>query len=153
MTADVPQSLLGRLSFVLGKLHLRSLDLETEALAPTGLDVKQHAVLTLLTADGPMTQQRLGQRLGIDRTTVISVVDALERQELVWRQRCPADRRAYQITPTPAGHDRQRRGQQLLAHAEQTLLGALDEPERRTLQHLLARALSGEERRRVTDLP
>lgn len=50
-----------------------------------------------------MTQQRLGQRLGIDRTTIVGLVDALVERGLVEQVRDPVDRRAYLLTRTLAG--------------------------------------------------
>ncbi|GAB3887675.1 MarR family transcriptional regulator [Microbispora bryophytorum subsp. camponoti] len=103
MTSEVPQALSGRLSFLLGRLYMRALDLEARRLEALGVTVKQQAVLALLADEGPMTQQHLGQRLGIDRTTVVTVVDGLEQARLVERRRSPADRRAYLLTLTPDG--------------------------------------------------
>lgn len=143
MARGFPPSLLGRLSFLLGRLHMRGLDLEVRGLEPLGIDVKPHAVLVLLADEGSMTQRELGGRLGIDRTTVVAVVDGLEQKNLVERRRSPADRRAYLLTLTPSGEDARQRGQRLVAAAERELLDALDESERRKLTELLARALEG----------
>jgi len=143
MDRGFPQSLLGRLSFLLGKLHIRSVELEVRELEPLGIDVKQHAVLCVLADEGAMTQRELGQRLGIDRTTIVAVVDGLDEKSLVERRRSPADRRAYLLTLTPSGEHAQQRGQRLVDAAERKLLDALDESERRTLTELLAQALEG----------
>ncbi len=143
MAREVPSSLLGRLSFLLGKLHMRSVELEVRELEPLGIDVKQHAVLCVLADEGPMTQRELGHRLGIDRTTIVAVVDGLDEKSLVERRRSPADRRAYLLTLTPSGERAQQRGQLLVAAAERKLLDALDESEKRALTERLARALEG----------
>lgn len=143
MAREVPSSLLGRLSFLLGKLHMRSVELEVRELEPLGIDVKQHAVLCVLADEGPMTQRELGHRLGIDRTTIVAVVDGLDEKSLVERRRSPADRRAYLLTLTPSGERAQQRGQLLVAEAERKLLDALDESERRALTERLARTLEG----------
>ncbi|MGI8908990.1 MAG: MarR family winged helix-turn-helix transcriptional regulator [Rubrobacteraceae bacterium] len=143
MARRYPSSLLGRPSFLLGKLHARSLELEARELGPLGIDVKQHAVLCVLAGEGPMTQRELGQRLGIDRTTIVAVVDGLDGKDFIERRRSPADRRAYLLTMTPSGEHAQQRGQLLVDAARRTLLDALDESERRALTRLLARALEG----------
>ncbi|WP_432931254.1 MarR family winged helix-turn-helix transcriptional regulator [Microbispora sp. CA-135349] len=141
MTTEVPRALSGRLSFLLGRLYMRALDLEARELDTLGVSVKQHAVLALLAEEGPMTQQHLGRRLGIDRTTVVTVVDGLEQANLVERRRSPADRRAYLLTLTPDGVRAGEQGHGLVSGAEDELLGALDEDERRTLTDLLGRAV------------
>ncbi|MBB4931767.1 DNA-binding MarR family transcriptional regulator [Lipingzhangella halophila] len=143
MASGYPPSMLSRVSFVLGKLHLRCLERESGELGALGIDVKQHAVLSVLADEGPMTQQELGQRLGIDRTTIVTVVDGLDRAGLLERRRSPTDRRAHLLTLTPAGRHTQQQGQHRVADAERALLGTLDETERRTLIDLLSRALDG----------
>ena len=94
------------LNYLLGSLYRRSLDLEAAALDRLGVGVKQQAVLSVLADEGAMTQQRLGQRLGIDRTTIVGLVDALVERGLVERVRDPVDRRAYLLTRTRAGGSR-----------------------------------------------
>lgn len=143
MATGYPSALLGRLSFLLGKLYFGALEYETRELATLGIDVKQQAALSVLTDEGPMTQQQLGQRLGIDRTTIVAVVDGLESLGYVERRRSPSDRRSYLLTPTSAGKTAQRRGQRRVDAAERELLEALSESDRRTLTRLLARALEG----------
>ena len=144
MAGGPPPSLRQRLSFLLGKLYLDALDLEGVDLARLGLNVKQHAALTLLTDEGSMTQQELGQRLGIDRTTIVAVVDVLEKAEFVRRDRSPADRRAYLLTLTPEGEQVQQHGARLIDTARRRLLAALDDADQRALVALLAKAVYGD---------
>jgi DNA-binding MarR family transcriptional regulator len=144
MAGGLPPSLRQRLSFLLGKLYMDALDLEAEDLGRLGLNVKQHAALTLLTDEGAMTQQELGQRLGIDRTTIVAVVDVLEEAAFVRRERSPVDRRAYLLTLTPDGEQVQQRGTRLIDTARRRLLAALDESDQRALVDLLAKAVYGD---------
>ena len=143
MTEEIPSSLAGRLSYLLGSLYRRSLDLEAAALQRIGIGVKQQAVLSVLADEGAMTQQRLGQRLGIDRTTIVGLVDALADRDLVERVRDPADRRAYLLTLTRAGTLARREGERLVRDVERELLAALDVEQRAALTDLLARAVRG----------
>lgn len=141
MSDTIPESLQGRLSYLLGTLHRHAIDLETEALTPLGIGVKQQAALDVLVDEGPMTQQRLGLRLAIDRTTIVAVVDGLQGAGLIERTRDPADRRAHLIVVTEPGKAAQHRGRHLVRQAERDLLGALTEEERGAVTGLLARAL------------
>lgn len=90
------------------------------ALRPYGLRTKDFIVLAAINSMGPQSQQRLAHRLGIDRTTMVSVVDGLERLGLVDRARDPEDRRKYAIGLTGEG--------QSLLHDElaPTMLQSLD---------------------------
>jgi DNA-binding MarR family transcriptional regulator len=47
---------------------------------------------------GSLSQQAIGERLRIDRTTMVALIDDLERGGYVKRERNPHDRRAYVIT-------------------------------------------------------
>lgn len=141
VSEPIPESLQHRLSYLLGSLYRRAIEIETAALAPLGIGVKQQAALAVLADEGPMTQQELGLRLGIDRTTIVAVVDDLQGAVLIERNRDPADRRAYLIAPTRSGKAAHRRGERLVRDAQHALLDTLDEQERRTLIELLARSL------------
>ncbi|GAA4918844.1 MarR family winged helix-turn-helix transcriptional regulator [Streptomonospora salina] len=143
MVSGFPPPLLGRLSFLLGKLHLLTLEAEDEGLAQLDVGVKQHAALSVLVGEGPMTQQELGRRMGVDRTTVVGVVDALDERELVERRRSPADRRSNLLTVTASGHETEQRGRRLVADAEERVLDGLDGSDRDRLRELLGRALGG----------
>jgi DNA-binding MarR family transcriptional regulator len=80
------------------------------ALEPLGLTVKHFGVMTFLRheAEPPgerrsWSQQAIGERLRIDRTTMVALIDDLERAGYVKRGRNRDDRRAYVITLTAAG--------------------------------------------------
>lgn len=80
-----------------------------------------------------MSQQELGQLLGLEKSTVSRLVVALERRGWVGRERDPSNRRFYQIQLTPEGRAvADRIGHDLRAHHEQ-LLGALTPEERKAL--------------------
>jgi len=73
------------------------------ALAPFGIDGRELAVLTALSAGGPVSQQELSQALTIDRTTMVALVDAMSARGLVARGADPGDRRKNLIEATAAG--------------------------------------------------
>ncbi len=112
MRYDVPVSteaagpLADRLGYLL-KHAREALSARTgPALAPYGIDGRALAVLTVLAAGGaPMSQQEAAARLGVDRTTMVGLVDALEARGLVERVAHPEDRRKNVVRPTAAGRD------------------------------------------------
>ena len=80
-----------------------------------------------------MSQQELGQLLGLEKSTVSRLVAALQRRGWVERQRDPTNRRFYQVQLTPDGRElADRIGQDLRAHHQQ-LLEALTPDERAAL--------------------
>ena len=102
------------------------------ALAPLGLGPKGFGALAILVREGPLSQQRLGAKQGVDRTTTVAVVDELERAGFVERRRDPSDRRAYSLQPTAKGRRVLERAAAPLSAADRLrlkqLLRALLEP-------------------------
>jgi DNA-binding MarR family transcriptional regulator len=111
------------------------------ALAPMGLSPKGFGALAILVREGPLSQQRLGERQGVDRTTMVAVVDELERAAFVERRRDPADRRAYSLQPTAKGQRVLERAREAVARAEDEFLAPLPAADRRLLKQMLRRLL------------
>jgi len=76
-----------------------------EHLAASGLDLTrlQHGVLHLVSVEGPQTISELSRKFGLDPSTLVPTVDALERKALIKRERDPNDRRRMPISLTEAG--------------------------------------------------
>lgn len=68
--------------------------------------LKEMAVLLLLGQDGPASQQELADRLAINRSMMVKVIDELERNGLALRAEDPHDRRRHAVTITAAGAER-----------------------------------------------
>jgi DNA-binding MarR family transcriptional regulator len=99
---------------------------------------------------GSLSQQAIGERLRTDRTTMVDLIDDLERAGYVRRERNPGDRRAYVITLTAAGKRAQARVEEAVdAHALE-FFGKLSEEERQELHRLLARLIERPEYRRAS---
>jgi DNA-binding MarR family transcriptional regulator len=78
-------------------------------------------------ADGePASQQQAAARLGIDRTTMVAFLDALETKDLVARRPSPADRRRNVVALTPTGRDTLGRAVDASAAAERRFLAPLN---------------------------
>ncbi|MFC6081803.1 MarR family winged helix-turn-helix transcriptional regulator [Sphaerisporangium aureirubrum] len=90
-------------SLLMTKANDLFVEILESAVEPFGLRSKDFIVLTAIDAMGPQSQQDLARTHGIDRTTMVSVVDGLERLGLVQRARNPDDRRKYAIGLTPEG--------------------------------------------------
>src|ERR671924_1191291 len=107
-TMPIPPSLANRPGALLTIAARTGQELAKRRLSPLGLSVQLCGVLNLL-AEGPISQQALGEQLGIDRTTIVELIDELEQQGVVVRRRNPADRRSYALTLTPKGRAVQKR--------------------------------------------
>jgi len=145
MPDSMPDALAERLGPLLGRAHEAHRRLTQRALEPLGLSPKAFGALTVIDAEGPLSQRRLGERQGIDRTTAVSVVDELERHGAVRRRADPDDRRAYSLHVTARGRRLLVRGRAAVVSAEEEFLAPLAEADRKRLRTSL-RALVEAER-------
>jgi DNA-binding MarR family transcriptional regulator len=139
MPEPMPDALAERLGPLLGRAHEAHRRHSLEALAPLGLGVKSVGALTVLQAAGPLSQRRLAERQGIDRTTMVAVVDELERLGAVERRKDPADRRANALYITPRGRRLLTRARTAVAGAEEAFLAPLPPAEQQRLRAALRR--------------
>lgn len=108
------------------------------AALPAGRTVRELGVLTVL-ADGPRSQAQLGTLLRVNRTIMISVIDDMESDALVRRQRDPADRRRYALQITEQGRATLPELYASTARADRALTRPLRVAQRRRLVELLRR--------------
>jgi DNA-binding MarR family transcriptional regulator len=99
------------------------------------------AVLNYLAAHEGSTQRAIGSAMGIDPSTMVSLVDVLQRDGMANRRPHPNDRRAYAVTITAKGRRALERARKLAYEAEDEVLGGLSMPEREELLTLMRRAL------------
>ncbi|MET8946040.1 MarR family winged helix-turn-helix transcriptional regulator [Streptomyces sp. NPDC004542] len=122
------EELLGtRLGYLLKHTQLRLAERAGPALAPFGLDARELAVLAVLTAGRPLSQLEAARRLGVDRTTMVGLVDALESQGLVERRRSEEDRRRNVVELTERGRRVRADAEEAREAAEREFLAPLGE--------------------------
>lgn len=136
----IPPSLADRTGALLTIAARTGQELAGRRLAPMGLSVRLCGVLNLL-AKGPISQQELGEQLGIDRTTIVELIDELERQGVVLRRRNAADRRSYALSLTPKGRTVQRRASQAFDEAADEFFEAVNPRERQLLSDMMRRLI------------
>jgi DNA-binding MarR family transcriptional regulator len=112
-----------------------------EVLGSVGLTTALFALLNVINAREGAIQQELGSALGIDRSTMVSLIDELESGGLARRRPSATDRRAKEIAITPKGRRLLQRARGLILQVEDEVLAGLTAEERRELLGLLRRAL------------
>jgi DNA-binding MarR family transcriptional regulator len=113
----------------------------TETLESIGLTPPLFALLDVLGARKGAIQQEIGSAMGIDPSTMVSLIDQLEAAGLAERRPRPTDRRAREVAITPKGRRVLKQARELAARVEDDVLRGLTAPERRQLLTLLRRAL------------
>ncbi|MCR6482752.1 MarR family transcriptional regulator [Amycolatopsis sp. OK19-0408] len=141
---EAPSAVAGRLGYLLKHAQLRLAELAEPLYAPLGVTGRQLALLTLF-GDGPAQSQQDGAaRLGVDRTTMVALVDELEARGLVRREVAPGDRRKRLVKLTAEGERVREAGEDVTRQAEALLLAPLAAEDGERLRAALRRVVRGE---------
>jgi DNA-binding MarR family transcriptional regulator len=118
-------TLTSRLGYLLKHAQLNFAESGARALEPLGISGRQLAVLVVLDAAEPMSQLDAAKELGVDRTTMVTLVDELEDKGLVERRRSPDDRRKNIVELTARGKETLAEGERLHQQTEKAFLADL----------------------------
>jgi DNA-binding MarR family transcriptional regulator len=116
---------------------------EHEALKPLGLSLHGYVVLAEVLAGPPRNQLALARSSMIDKSTMVKVLDGLERDRYVVRRVDPADRRARIVEATPSGSDLLRRASTVISEVEQRLLESVSSAEAAAVRTVLRQLALG----------
>lgn len=107
-----------------------------------GMTPRGYCVMTVAET-GDFSQTEIARCIGLDKTTMVVTVDALEKDGLVERLPSPTDRRARVIAVTDAGRAKVTEAGKLVAQVEEEVLGTLGEEERERLVDALVTLVTG----------
>jgi DNA-binding MarR family transcriptional regulator len=133
----------GALSDLLG-YHLRRAHVATfqnfaKVLDDWNISPGQVGVLALVKANSGINQTRVGNALGIDRSTLVAVIDRLEERDLIARTPSPTDRRSHALVLTEAGERYLAKLLPQVLEHERQIAANMSDDERATLIELLSR--------------
>ncbi|HEY5791269.1 MAG TPA: MarR family transcriptional regulator [Gammaproteobacteria bacterium] len=111
----------------------------TSSLADTGLTPTLFGALVLIEANPGLKQTELARALQLDRSTVVTVIDTLQRRGLVARRRAAEDRRSNAIVLTAAGARLLGQAKPRVVEHEARLTAGLAADERQALAGALAK--------------
>jgi DNA-binding MarR family transcriptional regulator len=141
VSTTAPEPLADRLGYLLKHVHLGFLTASTAALADHGIDGRELAVLSMVAAEPSHSQRNVAVELGINRTTMVALIDALEAKGLVERRTHPEDRRSNLVELTDLGRTTLRAGNRAAETVERRFLAPLSATEaaqfRKALRKLL----------------
>ncbi|MCJ1677428.1 MarR family winged helix-turn-helix transcriptional regulator [Streptomyces sp. APSN-46.1] len=109
-----------------------------KALSAAGL-TPRHAMTLMHLEGGPISQRALADRLEVDPSVLVGILNDLERDGLAERRRDPADRRRHNVAITAAGAAVLGKTNAALDAVELGLFAGLSEQDRDVLRGLLAR--------------
>jgi DNA-binding MarR family transcriptional regulator len=124
----------GLLLALLGQHAMRRL---RAALLALDVSPRQFHLLGLLHDRGAMTQRELGTLMDVDPSILVTLLNPLEVDGYLSRERDPADRRRHVVTLTPAGERQLDSAAQAQREAEAELFVGLTDAQREQLRGLL----------------
>ncbi|MGW6933032.1 MarR family winged helix-turn-helix transcriptional regulator [Lentzea sp. NPDC054927] len=113
---------------------------EVRRLARNGLRGPHVTVLAFLSEQEAVAQKRISDRVRMDPSDLVSVLDDLERQGFAQRKRDERDRRRFTVSITDAGRQALRERLDAARAHEEELLAPLTSQERVELTTLLRKA-------------
>ncbi|MEU7028167.1 MarR family winged helix-turn-helix transcriptional regulator [Streptomyces sp. SBR177] len=113
----------------------------------------QFGVLNALVAEPGLDQRTVGERVGLDRSTIAEVVSRLIRRGLLDKVRDPEDGRRFLLRPTDEGARVHRRLTVRTARMNQIFLAPLSAEEQTQFLSLLRRVSDAAEQLRVPAEP
>ncbi len=138
--------ILGELSTLLGYFLRRaevfafqsfSAHLSADRISPGQL-----GVLLLVSANPGTNQTRIGKAIGIDRSTLVTIIDTMERRNLIRREPSPTDRRSHALFLSESGKRFLRDVRPRLSTHEAEIARNLSPSELAALKDLLRRIVS-----------
>lgn len=136
----LPESLSVWTGYLLGRATDQSREYFEALVKPLGIGRRHFGILAVLGEEKPLSQIEMSERLGIDRNTMVLLLDDLEGNKLVTRRRDPADRRAHLVSLTDAGRDVLVQSVDAARRTNDEVFAPLS-PEERALLHSLLRRL------------
>jgi len=134
-----PEELVSSALFLLKRLGMTAKEKSLKGYEESGLHPYHHAILAVLDEGSRETQGAIADALGYDKGQLVGLLDELEHEGLVVRERDQADRRRHVVQMTPEGRKTLARLRRLSARLEDDFMSSLDEDERAQLHALLLR--------------
>jgi DNA-binding MarR family transcriptional regulator len=130
----------GLLLALLGQMAMRRM---REVHTALDLTPRQFHLLAVLHDRGAVGQTELGQMLGTDPSILVTMLNPLESDGLIARQRDPDDRRRHLVSLTTNGERHLTRATEAQHAAEDALFVGLEDEQREQLRQLLLAVREG----------
>ncbi|MFY9265747.1 MAG: MarR family winged helix-turn-helix transcriptional regulator [Solirubrobacterales bacterium] len=138
-STQFPKALEGLTLFLVGKAGLAGLRHGEAALRPFELRPREFWTLAVIEELGDAPQQSIANRLAIDRSDMVAIIDKLQSLGMVTRARDPQDRRKQIIRLSVKGRRVFTRASKSLTAADNEFLTSLTKAQREQIRSSLAR--------------
>jgi DNA-binding MarR family transcriptional regulator len=143
----LPAALLGSTGYLLFKVGMAAKRAINGDVSADGCSMRHYAILACLEEFGSMTQREIAERMLFDASDMVELVDVLEANGFVERQRNEHDRRRYDVTITTKGVTELRKEAKRNRSATRDFLEVLTVSEQAQLHDLLRRVFAAHDPR------
>lgn len=126
--------------YLLMKTHLMLFHRVTARIGEFGLTPGQPKVLDYLASHGEADQSTIAKGCQIEKATIGSILERMEKKGLIRRERHENNRRSIFVTLTPEGERTAQALQEVFSQAERPVNDALSDEELAQLKALLEKA-------------
>lgn len=112
-----------------------------DAIRILGINVHHLALLSVLSTDKSTNQNQMCDELGIDKASMVKLIDHIEKQKLVERVPCATDRRVKYLHVTPIGLSTLTKARKIRETIEEDFMKPLTDAEKATLRSVLPRLI------------
>jgi DNA-binding MarR family transcriptional regulator len=136
-------SLIASYGFLLAKASEEMENYLQTLLIEYGINARHYGILLFVNDHKHYSQKEIGEKMKIDRTTMVALIDFLEAKQLVKRIKNEQDRRFYCIELTSRGEEMVKKGWNCLMKSEMKVLQSLTTEEQDVLKKLLLKIWEG----------
>ena len=145
--ASVGPSADSEITWLLHRAAQRMRSATSEQAEKHGIQLRDYIVLSALDKTPNLTQAELGKTLGLDKTTLMSQLDRLERMGLVVRRSDQRDRRARIPEITEAGNALRAKVASSCDSVETAVLNSFSQDQVQVFRHMLCEIIGDSEDR------
>lgn len=129
------------LGVYIGKLIKYYYSMLSEELKDLSIERYFYPLITIKNHACSSSQKILAEELGVDKVTMVRILDYLEEHQCISRNPNPKDRRVKRIELTEKGEKYTVRIEQAISRVDELLLAEVDKEEKKQLFHQLAKIL------------
>ena len=131
-------SLHSYIGFEVRRTHLALARKFGEIFSDVELKSGQFSILAAISEHPNQTQTVIAKQLGLDRSTMVPLLDVLQKKQLIERERDPNNRRAHILTITTKGKRVLNKSRPLIDEHETAVTKGITKLEKRQLLRLLS---------------
>jgi DNA-binding MarR family transcriptional regulator len=140
--APTPPDATDGIGFLLSQVGSHTSARFAERLEPLGFKPAHVGVLRVIQEADGLSQQALGERIGMFPSRLVGIIDEMEKRGLVERRNSPTDRRSYALYLTEAGRAALEQIGRVSGKLQEEVFASLSDAEKAQMAEFLRRIVA-----------